>query len=90
MIPFADDAYTYYSPDMRKIALSVQAGDSPIGAAFHYNNFHPLLEGLIIERATGMHVYGQFVYVAPRKNVVVVRLGTSQMKPSAGPWPSTA
>jgi CubicO group peptidase (beta-lactamase class C family) len=54
--PFADDALTYYSPDMRRIALSVQASGAPIGTAFRYNNYHPLLEGLIIERATGMHV----------------------------------
>jgi hypothetical protein len=54
MAPFGDDAVTYYPPDLRKAALSVKAGDTPIGEAFHYNNFHPLLEGLIIERATGM------------------------------------
>ena len=54
--PFADDALTYYASDMRRLALSVQASGAPIGAAFHYNNYHPLLEGLIIERATGMHV----------------------------------
>ncbi len=54
--PFADDALTYYSPDLRKTALSAQAGNTPIGKAFHYNNYHPLLEGLIIERATGMQV----------------------------------
>jgi CubicO group peptidase (beta-lactamase class C family) len=54
--PFADDALTYYSADMRKTALGVQASGAPIGAAFHYNNYHPLLEGLIIERVTGMHV----------------------------------
>ncbi len=54
--PFSDDAFTYYSTDMRKIALSVQASGAPIGAAFRYNNYHPLLEGLIVERATGMHV----------------------------------
>ncbi len=56
MKPFGDDALTYYSPDMRRLALSVEPGKTPIGAAFHYNNYHPLLEGLIIERATGMHV----------------------------------
>lgn len=55
-VPFGDDALTYYPPDLRKIALSVEAGDTPIGEAFRYNNYHPLLEGLIIERATGMHV----------------------------------
>jgi CubicO group peptidase (beta-lactamase class C family) len=56
MAPFADDAATYYSSDMRQLALSVQADGGQIGEAFHYNNFHPLLEGLIIERATGMPV----------------------------------
>lgn len=54
--PFADDALTYYSAHMRKTALSVRAGVTPIGQAFHYNNYHPLLEGLILERATGMYV----------------------------------
>jgi CubicO group peptidase (beta-lactamase class C family) len=54
--PFADDALTYYSADMRKTALSVRASGAPIAEAFHYNNYHPLLEGLIIERVTGMHV----------------------------------
>jgi CubicO group peptidase (beta-lactamase class C family) len=54
--PFADDALTYYSPDLRKTALSVRASGAPIGEAFHYNNYHPLLEGLIIERVTGMRV----------------------------------
>jgi CubicO group peptidase (beta-lactamase class C family) len=56
MSPFSDDALTYYPPDLRKIALSVEAGGAPIGEAFRYNNYHMLLEGLIIERATGMHV----------------------------------
>jgi len=54
--PFADDALTYYSADMRKVALSGRASGAPTRQAFHYNNYHPLLEGLIIERATGMHV----------------------------------
>ncbi|MBX2998733.1 MAG: serine hydrolase [Caldilineaceae bacterium] len=56
MAPFSDDALTYYPPDLRKVALSVEASDTPIGEAFRYNNYHMLLEGLIIERATGMHV----------------------------------
>jgi CubicO group peptidase (beta-lactamase class C family) len=54
--PFADDVLTYYPPDLRKVALRVKASSTPIGKAFHYNNYHPLLEGLIIERATGMPV----------------------------------
>lgn len=56
MAPFGDDAVTYYSPDLRKVALSVEASGATIGEAFRYNNYHLLLEGLIIERATGMHV----------------------------------
>lgn len=56
MTPFADDSITYYAPDLRKIAFSVRVGDTLIGKAFHYNNYYPLLEGLIIERTTGMHV----------------------------------
>lgn len=56
MAPFSDDALTYYPPDLRKVALSVEASGAPIGQAFRYNNYHMLLEGLIIERATGMHV----------------------------------
>lgn len=54
--PFSDDALTYYPPDLREVALDVKASEAPIGATFKYNNFYPLLEGLIIERATGMHV----------------------------------
>ena len=56
MIPFGDDSLTYYPPDLREVALSVEASGAPIGKAFRYNNYHPLLEGLIIEHATGVHV----------------------------------
>lgn len=56
MSPFSDDALTYYPPDLRKVALSVSASGAPIGEAFRYNNYHMLLEGLILERATGMKV----------------------------------
>lgn len=54
--PFADDVLTYYPPDLREVALSVKASDTPVSKAFRYNNYHPLLEGLILERVTGMHV----------------------------------
>lgn len=56
LAPFSDDALTYYPPDLRAVAFGVRQGETPVGAAFHYNNFHPLLEGLILERATGMPV----------------------------------
>jgi CubicO group peptidase (beta-lactamase class C family) len=54
--PLSDDGPTYYSPDLRRVAFRIQPSDTPVGAAFHYNNFHPLLEGLILERATGVPV----------------------------------
>jgi CubicO group peptidase (beta-lactamase class C family) len=51
-----DNATTYYYPDLRKLALeTTRIIDSP-GKTFHYNNFHPLLLGLILERATGTSV----------------------------------
>jgi len=54
--PFGDAALTYYSPDLRRTALRVEPGDMPPGKAFWYNNYHPLLEGMILERVTGMSV----------------------------------
>jgi CubicO group peptidase (beta-lactamase class C family) len=54
--PFADDPLTYYPPDLRKVALSVEASGARIGEAFRYNNYHPLLEGILLERVTGMQV----------------------------------
>jgi CubicO group peptidase (beta-lactamase class C family) len=53
---FADDALTYYPPDLRTVALNVEASGTPIGQGFRYNNYHLLLEGMILERATRMHV----------------------------------
>jgi CubicO group peptidase (beta-lactamase class C family) len=66
-IPFSEDALTYYSPDLRRVALGVRTGDAPIGQAFLYNNYHPLLEGLILERVSGMRVaeYLQEKFWAP-------------------------
>ena len=52
---WGDDALTYYYPDLRKIALIVRMDGKP-GEHFWYNNYHPLLEGMIIERATHKHV----------------------------------
>jgi CubicO group peptidase (beta-lactamase class C family) len=54
-LPWGDDALTYYYPDLRKIALTVHMDGKP-GEHFWYNNYHPLLEGLILERATHKHV----------------------------------
>jgi CubicO group peptidase (beta-lactamase class C family) len=52
---FGDDARTYYHPDLRALALGVRAGVSP-GSRWQYNNYHPLLLGMILERATGRPV----------------------------------
>lgn len=51
-----DNATTYYYPDLRQLALEkTKINDSP-GRYFLYNNFHPLLLGIILERATGTTV----------------------------------
>ena len=51
-----DDTYTYYGVDLRDLALSRTRIVSPPGVAWQYNNYHPLLLGLVLERATGMSV----------------------------------
>ena len=53
--PFSDDFVTYYSPDLRKTALNSEIVEAP-GQRFIYNDYNPLLVGLILERATGMSV----------------------------------
>ena len=54
--PFGDDAKTYYYTDMRKLALERTRIQEVPGIRFHYNNYNPLLLGIILERATGMTV----------------------------------
>ena len=49
--PFGDDAKTYYDPDLRELALTVEPEVEP-GMRWEYNNYHPLLLGMILERAT--------------------------------------
>jgi CubicO group peptidase (beta-lactamase class C family) len=51
----ADDTKTYYSTDLRELALNCRIEGEP-GEYFEYNNYNPLLVGLILERATGMSV----------------------------------
>lgn len=51
-LPWGDDALTYYFPNLRKLALGVKI-QGPPGLHFQYNNFNPLLIGMILERATG-------------------------------------
>jgi CubicO group peptidase (beta-lactamase class C family) len=54
--PFGDDTYTYYGIDLRQIALHRTEVVGPPGARWHYNNYNPLVLGLVLERATGMPV----------------------------------
>jgi CubicO group peptidase (beta-lactamase class C family) len=51
-----DDAKTYYYPDLRQLALEETRIIGAPGEEFHYNNYHPLLLGMILERATGTSV----------------------------------
>ncbi len=52
--PFvSDDAKQYYTDNLRQLLFNVQRSAQPIGADFHYNDFYPLLEGLILQRVTG-------------------------------------
>ena len=51
-----DDVLTYYYPDLRQLAINnTEIIDEP-GEYFLYNNYHPLLIGIILERATGQPV----------------------------------
>lgn len=51
-----DNTKTYYYPNLRQLALGdTQIAEAP-GRHFVYNNYHPLLLGLILERATGRPV----------------------------------
>jgi CubicO group peptidase (beta-lactamase class C family) len=53
-----DDAKTYYFPDLRSLALEQTRIVEGPGQRFHYNNYHPLLLGMILERSTGTSVAG--------------------------------
>ena len=52
---FSDDFISYASPDLRRAALDTQIAEAP-GLRFHYNDYNPLLIGMVLERATGMSV----------------------------------
>lgn len=57
---FGDDAKTYYMPDMRDLVLHHMSIDKSYKGQFLYNNYHPLLLGIILERSTGMSVADYF------------------------------
>ena len=45
-----DDTHTYYGVDLRDVALNRTRIQQPPGLAWVYNNYHPLLLGLVLER----------------------------------------
>ena len=51
-LPFNDDTRATNFPDLRRLALSVRPGADVPGTVFEYNNFLPLLVGMILERTT--------------------------------------
>jgi CubicO group peptidase (beta-lactamase class C family) len=51
-----DDSKTYYMPDLRGLAMTIKPSKEAIGSCFRYNNYYPILEGMILERVTGMTV----------------------------------
>jgi CubicO group peptidase (beta-lactamase class C family) len=55
-MPWSDDALTYYGTDLRELALDRPRIEGAPGERWHYNNFHPLLLGLVLERVTGTTV----------------------------------
>jgi len=64
---FRDDAYTYWMPDLQKLALNHQTLTDKYHEKMHYNNYHPLLLGIILERSTGMSVSEYFEQTIWRK-----------------------
>jgi CubicO group peptidase (beta-lactamase class C family) len=69
-LPNSDDTLTYYFDDLRSLALERTEIEEPPGQHWHYNNYNPLLLGVILERATGESVAD---YLAER---VWARIGT--------------
>lgn len=55
-MPWSDDAVTYYGVDLRELALADTEIERAPNEEWRYNNYHPLLLGLVLERATGMRV----------------------------------
>ncbi|MDE7297125.1 MAG: beta-lactamase family protein, partial [Clostridia bacterium] len=49
---FGDDTLTYFHSDLRELALTHTKLTNKYHGNFHYNNYHPLLLGIILERST--------------------------------------
>jgi CubicO group peptidase (beta-lactamase class C family) len=55
-LPWGDDVNTYYGTDLRDLAMDGTQIEKPPGQEWHYDNYNPLLLGLVLERATRMSV----------------------------------
>ncbi|MFC2106131.1 serine hydrolase domain-containing protein [Candidatus Bipolaricaulota bacterium] len=54
--PWDDPTTTYYAPDLRSAALNRTEIVEEPGTRFVYNDYNPILIGMILERTTGMSV----------------------------------
>ena len=50
---FTDSGLAYSHPGLRGLGLTVQPDGKAPGTEFNYNEYHPILLGMILERATG-------------------------------------
>ena len=55
-LAWGDDAETYYATDLRDLDLTDTEVVEPPGGRWQYDNYNPLLIGMILERATGVSV----------------------------------
>ena len=55
-VPWGDDVVTYYGVDLRDVGINGSQVVEPPGVTWHYNNYNPLLLGMVLERATRMSV----------------------------------
>jgi CubicO group peptidase (beta-lactamase class C family) len=53
-LPWGDDVNTYYGTDLRDLALNGTHIEQAPGQEWQYDNYNPLVLGLVLERATGM------------------------------------
>ncbi len=58
-LPWSDDTICYYAPDCRAAARRAPVTD-PVGATFHYNDYHLFLVGMVLERVMGEPVAATF------------------------------
>jgi len=54
--PYHDNDVTYHAADLRQAALEKTSVVDAPGKFWLYNNYHPLLLGMVLERVTGMSV----------------------------------